>query len=173
MGKRRFNRFKKRFDAKFSSGDSRFRGISGNLSEGGIFIRSKQSFVPGSRVDIELELGDNETSRLQGVVKWSKRTALPTVQSGMGIEVTAKDSPYANLLRTLSAESDVSGDTPKEDVITVRRDVSTLSEEYISIIVPCPFCKAKNRVLRENMSQRIRCGKCGSVLDTSGFMGAV
>jgi Tfp pilus assembly protein PilZ len=174
MGKRRFNRFKKRFDTRISSGDAKFRGISGNLSEGGIFIRSKQSFVPGSQVDIELALGENDVSRLQGVVKWSKKTALPTVPSGMGIEVTAKDRPFTDLLCSLSAESDVSGDMPQEETPTAEmEDASPLRGEDISIIVPCPSCNVKNRVLRARMSERIRCGKCGSVLDTSGYMGAV
>jgi uncharacterized protein (TIGR02266 family) len=174
MGKRRFNRFKKRFDAKFSSGDSKFRGISGNLSEGGIFIRSKQSFVPGSRVDIELALGENEVSRLQGVVKWSKKTTLPTVPSGMGIEVTSKDRPFTDLLLTLSAGGDVSGEMPQEETSTREIDgTSPLRREDASMIVSCPSCNAKNRVLREMMSRRIRCGKCGSVLDTSGYRGAV
>jgi len=164
VSKRRFHRFKKRFDARFSSGNYRFRGISGNLSEDGIFIRSTRSFIPGSPVDIELMLNENEVSRLRGVVKWSKRTALPTVSSGMGIELKEKDRHYSDLLKDLSKESDVPRDTPLMDAVMDQRDEG-------SIIIHCPSCKVENRVLREKMSYRPRCGKCSTVLDISEFKG--
>jgi PilZ domain/Thioredoxin 2, N-terminal len=161
MSKRRFNRFKKRFDARFSSGDHKFRGISGNLSEDGIFIRSTKSFIPGSPVDIELTLNENQVSKLRGVVKWSKRIALPTVSSGMGIELKEKDRHYADLLNGLSKGSEAP-DAPLMNTMMDLRYEGT-------IIVRCPSCKAENRVLREKMSYRPRCGKCGAVLDISEF----
>jgi len=164
MSKRRYNRFKKRFDARFSSGNYKFRGISGNLSEDGIFIRSTRSFIPGSPVDIELTLNENEVSRLQGVVKWSKKTALPTIPSGMGIELKEKDMHYTDLLKALSTGSDVPQETPL-------RDTMMDQQEEGSIIVHCPSCKVENRVLREKMSYKPRCGKCSAVLDISEFKG--
>jgi PilZ domain len=164
MSKRRFNRFKKRLDAKFSSGDHKFRGISGNLSEDGIFIRSTKSFIPGSQVDIELTLNKNEVSRLRGVVKWSKRTALPTVSSGMGIELKDKDRHFTDLLKDLSKGSEAP-DAPLMDTMMGQR------EEGI-IIVRCPSCKLENRVVREKMSYRPRCGKCSAILDISEFKGS-
>ncbi len=164
MSKRRYNRFKKRFDARFSSGNYKFRGISGNLSEDGIFIRSTRSFIPGSPVDIELTLNENEVSRLQGVVKWSKKTALPTIPSGMGIELKEKDMHYTDLLKALSTGSDVPRDAPLMDTMMDQKEEG-------SIIVHCPSCKVENRVLREKMSYKPRCGKCSAVLDISEFKG--
>jgi PilZ domain len=163
MSKRRFHRFKKRFDTRFSSGDYKFRGISGNLSEDGIFIRSTQSFIPGSPVDIELALNENEVSRLHGVVKWSKRTALRTIPSGMGIELKEKDRHYTDLLKGLSKGSEAP-DAPLMDTMMDQREEG-------SIIVRCSSCKVENRVLREKMSYRPRCGKCSTVLDISEFKG--
>jgi len=164
VSKRRSHRFKKRFDARFSSGDYKFRGISGNLSQDGIFIRSTRSFIPGSPVDIELTLNENEVSRLRGVVKWSKKTALPTIPSGMGIELKEKDRHYSDLLKDLSKESDVPHVEPLTDSVMDQK-------EGDSIIVHCPSCKVENRVLREKTSYRPRCGKCSAVLDVSAFKG--
>ena len=164
MSKRRFHRFKKRFDARFSSGDYKFRGISGNLSQDGIFIRSTRSFIPGSPVDIELTLNENEVSTLHGIVKWSKKTTLPTIPSGMGIELKEKDRHYNDLLKTLSVGNDVPRDAPPRDTMADQKEGSP-------IIVRCSSCKIENRVIREKISYKPRCGKCGAVLDISQFQG--
>ncbi|MEW6214769.1 MAG: PilZ domain-containing protein [Nitrospirota bacterium] len=102
MHKRQHQRLTKRLETIFSSGDMSFTGISSNLSEGGLFIRSRHGFVPGSIIDIELLLPEGKVSFLKGRVKRTLKTPLSGLKNGMGIELIKKDVAYINFLRSLS-----------------------------------------------------------------------
>ncbi len=142
MIKRQHERFTKRLETRFSSGDLSFTGISSNLSEGGLFIRTQHGFAPGTIIDIELVLPDGKISFLRGKVKRSIRTSISTYQSknGMGVELIEKDEAYINFIKSFT---------------------TNLPEFQI---IPCPNCGVKNKIPGTKLSMGPKCGRCGTSL---------
>ncbi|MEW6002982.1 MAG: PilZ domain-containing protein [Nitrospirota bacterium] len=105
MRKRRQRRFTKRLEAKFSSGGMSFVGMSSNMSEDGLFIRTRNSFIPETVIDIELFMPDGKKSFLRGKVKRSIRKQIPISKNGMGVELIEKDAAYINFLASLTGEN--------------------------------------------------------------------
>lgn len=148
MEKRKHKRFTKRLETRFSSGGMSFSGVSSNLSERGMFIRTKRSFAPGIAIDIELVMPDGKKSFLKGIVIWTIKTPVSTSKNGMGVELIEKDAKYMDFLKAIKGEET----TPK---------AASVSEFQI---ISCPQCNAKNKVLSSKISLRPRCGKCGASL---------
>lgn len=142
MFERQHERFTRRLETKFSSGDLSFTGISSNLSEGGLFIRTQRGFAPGTIIAIELALPDGKISFLKGRVKRSIRTSISTHQSknGMGVELIEKDAAYINFIKSFATN------LPEFQIIS------------------CPNCGVKNKVLSTKLSMKPKCGKCGTSL---------
>ncbi|VAX31543.1 hypothetical protein MNBD_NITROSPIRAE02-546 [hydrothermal vent metagenome] len=164
MSRRKHKRYTKRIETEFSSGDLLFRGISSDLSEKGLFIRTQHGFVPGTEVNIQLRLPDGSTAQLRGVVKRTVKTHLHLVKNGMGIEVVESDNNYVKFVR-----EELIGLTDKTsnpaDITGFKTTVPSEegSEEEVVIRV-CPDCGIKNRVKVAALSMKPRCGKCGSSL---------
>lgn len=153
MPKRQFDRHTIRLEAVFRAGTEIHRGITSDISEKGLFIRTRYAYVPGTILDIEIESPDGTTSRLRGVVKRSARTQIAALKNGMGIELIEKDSNYINLLRTINVESNggITAATQKSP----QQDLS---------IIACPKCGAKNKVRAGLTSLIPKCGRCGNPL---------
>ncbi len=164
MSKRRHKRYTKRIETEFSSGDMIFRGISSDLSEQGLFIRTQHGFVPGTTVNIQLMLPDGSTSHLKGLVKRTVKTHLHLVKNGMGIEIFESDDNYVRFLREELIGIPFNLSQPA-DVVEVKTEARAgeASEEEV-IIRTCPACGTKNRVKVAALSMKPRCGKCGSSL---------
>ncbi|GMT47406.1 MAG: hypothetical protein IEMM0007_0972 [bacterium] len=164
MSKRRHKRYTKRIETEFSSGDMTFRGISSDLSEQGLFIRTQHGFVPGTTVNIQLMLPDGSTAHLKGVVRRTVKTHLPLVKNGMGIEIHESDNTYVKFVR--EELIGITDNTSKPaDITGIKTTVPAEegSEEEV-VIRTCPACGIKNRVKVEALSMKPRCGKCGSSL---------
>jgi len=164
MSKRRHKRYTKRIETEFSSGDMVFRGISSDLSEKGLFIRTQHGFVPGTEVDIQLILPDGSTSHLKGVVRRTVKTHLHLVKNGMGIEIIESDNNYMRFLREELIGIPFNNSRPA-DVPEVKTGASagkTRADEFI--IRACPVCGVKNRFEASKLSLNPRCGRCGSSL---------
>lgn len=140
----------------FSSEGSRFRGISSDLSAGGLFIRTQHGLTPGSIVDIDVYLPDDKVGHLKGIVRRTIKTALSVIKNGMGVELTARDQNYLEFLRkfdliecqeTEAGSQEPETATPPESIITV-----------------CHNCNVKNRVSVLKLSLGAKCGKCGALL---------
>ncbi|MDP2278135.1 MAG: PilZ domain-containing protein, partial [Nitrospirota bacterium] len=77
MSKRQSARHKKRLETKFAletkfTADSAvYTGITSDISDGGIFIRTRYGFVPGTIIKIEIYLPEDKISKLKGKVKRS------------------------------------------------------------------------------------------------------
>ncbi len=155
MSRRRHKRYTKRIETEFSSGDMLFRGISSDLSEKGLFIRTQHGFVPGTTVNIKLRLPDGATSQLKGVVKRTVKTHLHLVKNGMGIEITESDSAYVRFVREELIGIPFNATNPS-DVVEEQAEAF--------VIRVCPACGIKNRVKVAALSMKPRCGKCGSSL---------
>jgi len=105
--KRRQERFTRRCEIEFSSGSQTYFGISSNFSISGLFIRTRNPFVPGTFIAIVLHLPNGSLSKLTGrVIRAHKTTLGATVSAsgffkekdGMGVELTEKDSYYLQFI---------------------------------------------------------------------------
>ncbi len=148
-GYQRHRRFTKRLEARFGSGGMSFTGISSNLSESGLFIRTNRGFAPDTAIDIELVMPDGKTSSLKGLVRRTIKTPMSTLKNGMGVELIEKDAAYINFLKSFTEEPET--DTEK---------ITTPEFQIIS----CPNCGVKNKVSSEKLSLGPKCGRCGTPL---------
>ncbi|MBI4824598.1 MAG: PilZ domain-containing protein [Nitrospirae bacterium] len=147
--KRAFERFTRRLEVEFSSGEKNYRGISSDLSERGIFIRTHHGLAPGSTLNITIYLPDGKTSRLKGIVRKIVKTDSVIVKNGMGIELTDIDANYMNFVKA-STLSDTT-QTGKQG-----------EQEFL--IVFCISCGTKNKVPKAKLHMGPRCGNCKSGL---------
>lgn len=99
--RRRHRRIVKRLETEFSSGGSGSRGISSDISAGGLFVRTSKPFTPDTLLDLTLHLPGNMVSRLKGKVRWAAKMGQLTGKSGMGIEIVENDENFVNFFNTL------------------------------------------------------------------------
>jgi hypothetical protein len=147
--KRRFLRFTKRLEVKFSSGGNSLTGISSNLSENGIFIRTQKGLAPGTTIYIDLVLPDGRISFLKGIVKRTFKTPISALKNGMGVEITEKDETFSDFIKSFAQKPE----TPSEDKAVP--EFKTIS---------CANCGAKNKVPASMISLRHKCGRCKASL---------
>ncbi len=149
MSKRKQHRHTKRLQTTFTCDTESCTGITSDVSENGLFIRTRKGLAPGSLLDIEINLPNGEISKIRGRVIRTVRTQLQAMKNGMGIEIIEKDASYINLVNALQTESDggFSGEAQKS------------SEPEFSILA-CRKCGAKNRVRTVSGSLTPKCGKC-------------
>ncbi|HLA00286.1 MAG TPA: PilZ domain-containing protein [Thermodesulfovibrionales bacterium] len=148
MNKRKNLRFTKRLEARFIADGESFVGITSNLSETGLFIRTKRGFAPDSILDIKLIMPDGNTSSIKGIVKRTVKVPL-SIKNGMGIELLEKDETYMRYVKSLREGDERSPDKKPVDEFQ---------------IIPCPSCQAKNKVRRDKIALGPRCGKCKTPL---------
>lgn len=140
---KREERFTRRLETEFSSGETKHRGISSDLSEKGLFIRTQHGLAPGSILDIVIYLPEKKTARVRGVVRRTIKTQMDVVKNGMGIELIERDINYINFIKTYI-------EPPKEDG---------------TLIITCSSCGVKNRVPKLKLNLGPRCGNCKAVLN--------
>ncbi len=143
-GKRSFERVTRRLEIEFSSGDKTYRGISSDLSEKGMFIRTQHGLAESSTLNITIYLPDGKTSKIKGIVRKTVKTDLSAVKNGMGIEITEADANYMNFIKTSTS--------PAAFVETIRED------EFL--MITCSACRVKNKVPKAKLHMGPRCGNC-------------
>ena len=148
MNKRKGPRFTKRLEARFIANEESFVGITSNLSENGLFIRTKRGFAPDSILDVELTMPDGKVSFIRGIVKRTVKVPL-SVKNGMGIELLKKDETYMRYVKSL--REDEKSSTEEEPVPEFQ-------------IISCPNCQTKNKVWKDKIALGPRCGKCRALL---------
>lgn len=185
LRRRLCHRYTKRLEVTFTAGDQKYRGISSDLSAGGLFIRTQNGFKPGTIIDITLYLPDNKTCPLTGIVRRTVKTPLSLAKSGMGIELIERDPLYLDFIRTFASEEEgLEGFTkpapaetgeedetlpPSEKTAEKPRPETSQQPETKPLIVTCHSCNAKNRVNPERLSMSPRCGRCGTALRVEGL----
>lgn len=152
-GYQRHPRFTKRLEVTFSAGGLSFRGILSNISENGLFIRTNRGFAPNTIIDIELLMPNNKISRLKGIVRRAIKTPLSSVKNGMGVELLEKDETYIKYVNSVVREKG----SDKKEIPDVQS-----SPEYQIVI--CTSCGIKNKILLSRLSEKPKCGKCGTPL---------
>ena len=105
MDKRRHPRFIKRLTATFFVDHQKSRGISSDLSESGLFIRTSRGLTVNTPLDIELLLPNDRVSFLKGVVRRTVRTPISAIKNGMGIEITQKDKIFTDFVKSIMGEN--------------------------------------------------------------------
>ncbi len=98
---RKHHRIIKRLETEFSAGDVSLRGISSDLSEKGLFVRTSKPFAPATLVDLVLHLPDSRAARLKARVCWAAKNGPIPGRSGMGLEIVQSDDIYSDYLLTL------------------------------------------------------------------------
>lgn len=77
-----------------------------NLSESGISMlttnNKKSEYVPGSEIDLELELTTGETINLNCNVKWVYNNLPQEKTKNVGLEIIDPPEKYMNFLKTLN-----------------------------------------------------------------------
>ncbi|MBI5026073.1 MAG: PilZ domain-containing protein [Nitrospirae bacterium] len=90
----------KRLEIKFYAGGASYTGITSNLSESGLFIRTFRGVVPGSILDMELMLPDGNVLKLSGKVIRTVKTQFRSEKNGMGIKLIGHPDQYLEFLKT-------------------------------------------------------------------------
>ena len=148
--RKRAERFTKRLPAEFAGAGETFRGFVSNVSETGLFIRTRQSFREGSPLDIRITLPDGRFSSVRGVVRRAVTMELGhSAKNGMGIEITHMDENYADFLLGFGAFEGEESHQDRGPWVTVHR---------------CPDCGAGNRSPAGRAPAVTKCRKCGAPL---------
>ncbi len=166
MRKRQSRRFTKRLEVTFSANGSKHRGISSDLSSGGLFIRTQNGLTPGSLLDLEVYLPDNKVGQLKGIVRRTTKTALSVIKNGMGVELIDRDQNFLDFLGKFDMLENQSPEdpTPSAKAQDEKPGQKTDMTPESAIIV-CPNCNVKNRVRTPSYSLGAKCGKCGAALE--------
>lgn len=110
--RRKHPRFIKRLTTNFFVDQNKFTGISSDLSEGGLFIRTFRGVPANTLISIELMLPNDKIASLKGIVRRTLRTSLTTKKNGMGIEIIEKDQPFIDFVNSVLGRPE----TPAERV---------------------------------------------------------
>ena len=109
LDKRHQKRFIKRCEVEFVSDSVTFRGISGNFSLTGLFIRTNHPCPLDSVLDVSVFLPNRTVSTLKVRVVRSFRTPTGKVigtpvrsgTNGMGVRIIEKDANYLNFFKSI------------------------------------------------------------------------
>jgi hypothetical protein len=120
--RRKHPRFIKRLTTTLLVDHKSLTGISGDLSESGLFIRTKRTFAVNTLIDIELLMPDGRVSSLKGLIK---RTHVSALKTGIGIEITERDVTFTDFLKYISGEKEA--DVAEKHVSPELQTISRLS----------------------------------------------
>lgn len=149
--KRAYKRLKKRIESEFSFGGRVFKGISSNISERGLFLKTSKGLAENSHIEITLDLPGGNKALVKGVVRSAWRTDSPLVKNGMGIEVLEYDSNYYEFLK---AHIESFRDPP------LLGNVQATETQSEFRVLTCRYCGANNTVQLDRLSLGPTCGTC-------------
>lgn len=166
--RRKHTRYPNCLELDFSVQGIQHRGIAGNFSSEGCFIRAKGSFSPETIVHITIPTPDRSSASLAGIIRWVTATPADSPENGIGVEIISEDDTYTCLIATLSGGK-LQSSGPNMDASPKVKHVSGVqpadgNEEQESIIISCGTCGVKNRILKTRLSENPKCGKCRSPL---------
>ncbi|MGE5893178.1 MAG: PilZ domain-containing protein [bacterium] len=157
MPGRQYKRYQKHLSVLVRAGDKEFRAFTSDISKRGLFIKTNKSLAPGTSLQIDLTLPDETISHLKAVVRWAVKTQVSIFKNGMGVELVQIDDLFRTFFeREFREEIHVSPEKPAEE--------RPHPGEHECIIIACPGCGVKNKVLKAKLDLHPKCGKCGSSL---------
>lgn len=108
--KRNLNRHKKRLPVRFGSGEATKLAFTEDISDDGIFIRTALTWPPGTVLQVEITLPDDEYVFFEGMVCWAKKYPPQLInkvqKAGFGLRIVrfiAGKAAYANLVGEMHA----------------------------------------------------------------------
>ncbi len=166
--RRKHERFPHCLALEFSLQGETYHGISDNFSREGCFIRSRGAFAPDTVIHIDLQLPDHASSRLMGIIRWVTPTPEASPENGIGVEIISEDDLYAAFTRRLSAGEYQNGgrsmNAAAADSLTPGTQPAAPAPGQECVILSCPDCGVKNRILKTRLSEHPKCGRCRSPL---------
>jgi Tfp pilus assembly protein PilZ len=94
----------KRLPVIFSDGKREYRGTTANLSHTGVFIRTRHILKPTTPIKLILELEDNSTIALTGIVVRFLKLGTSVFKDGMGIKLITIPEEYKDMIDKLLSE---------------------------------------------------------------------
>ena len=90
-------------EVSMESATQLYTGLTGDLSEGGVFVPTWEAVPVGSEVDLEITL-PNGAIRTRSVVRWRREMSSDDVPPGVGIGFLEMDDDAQALLSEFCAE---------------------------------------------------------------------
>ncbi|GLI38756.1 PilZ domain-containing protein [Geobacter hydrogenophilus] len=110
--KRDITRHKKRLSLRFGTTTPTRLAYTEDVSAHGLFIKTTNLCPPGTRIQVELTLPDEEPVFLEGMVRWTKKVPPQMIhlvkKSGMGVMITkfiAGEMAYRQFIDELHAKT--------------------------------------------------------------------
>ncbi len=97
--KRKTERKIKRFPVAFLCGTQTYRGRSSDISNSGLFIRTRKPLKPGVSVKMVLEMDNHCKIALKGISARATLTQFASFKNGMGVKLTSAPAAYEELLK--------------------------------------------------------------------------
>ena len=98
--KRNIKRHKKRLTVRFGIDLPTRVAYTEDLSVNGLFIKTHYISPPGTRLQIELTLPNNDSVYFEGMVRWTKKAPPQlihiSIKCGMGVQITQFITGEAN-----------------------------------------------------------------------------
>ncbi|MHA2474897.1 MAG: PilZ domain-containing protein [Promethearchaeota archaeon] len=105
MNRRKSKRLTRRLRVTVISQKRTFQSYTGNLSAGGIIVRSLKQLPDNTQVMIILELPSGEELHLYGKVTWAFSIPVHGFRkNGIGIEFTQRSARYDEFIKSLYSE---------------------------------------------------------------------
>ncbi len=105
--KRKIMRLQKRLKLRYGVKRATSLAFTEDFSEAGIFIRAVNVMLPGSTLQVDLSLPDNDTVSFEGRIVWGRRVPGSLIhfakKSGMGLIITgftANEDKYREFCRS-------------------------------------------------------------------------
>jgi RNase P subunit RPR2 len=151
---KRPERYKKRLECEFSGSGMKYKGFVSDISEAGLFIRTRRSFREDSGIDVKIYLPDGSISNVSGVVRRALNyQEANLVKNGMGIELTERDDNFIRFFNKMKGVED------KEEI-----KAKPENRKPEKVVVQCPACGVKNAVPSDKLSLGPKCGGCKAPL---------
>jgi Tfp pilus assembly protein PilZ len=101
VGDRKAQRKIKRLSITFNDGTNEGTGTSSDFSTTGLFIRTRKPLKPGTALDMVLELSENHTVALTGIVVRAIKTGIRDFKNGMGVKLNEIPKDYEDFINSL------------------------------------------------------------------------
>ncbi len=101
--RRRASRRLKRLPVRCSCGPHEFTGVTSNLSQTGLFVRTRRPFRPGVPVKLVFETTNKSSIALMGIIARAIRKELKFSENGMGVKLISTPQDYQTFLRELDS----------------------------------------------------------------------
>ena len=164
MRNRVYKRYTKRLVGEFSFGDRVFKGISSNISERGLFLKTNNCMVQDSPIDLTFHLSDGNKAIVKGIVRWNIKSNSPLIKNGMGIELLEYDNSYHEFMKASIDKFMAAPLLNSTQKVQETQKVKKAQMQPDFFMIKCTNCGVKNKVRIDRLDKGPKCGKCKGIL---------